>query len=97
MSLKLLQPGIQPLGQFDCLDTDTFDFQGWRSVALSPMLQLLVNQVLPPPVLIKPLTMYLTVTSTPAGTFKRPAVSLRTGMRTATTLLATTRPLILIR
>jgi hypothetical protein len=92
MSLKLLQPGIQPLGQFDGLDTDVLTLKGGEVVSFAQ-----VTTSGQPGVTTGGLDQaaydvfdgYVNA----GGTFKRPAVSRK--FDGSTTLVATTRPLML--
>ena len=92
MSLKLLQPGIQPLGQFDGLDTDVLTLKGGEVVSFAQ-----VTTAGQPGVTTSGLDQaaydvfdgYINV----GGTFKRPAVSRK--FDGTTTLTNATRPLML--
>ena len=92
MSLKLLQPGIQPLGQFDGLDSDVLTLKGGEVVSFCQ-----VTTSGQPGVTTGGLDQaaydvfdgYVNA----GGTFKRPAVSRK--FDGSTTLTSTTRPLML--
>jgi len=92
MSLKLLQPGISPIGQFDGLDTDVLTLKGGEVVSFAQ-----VTTSGQPGVTTSGLDQaafdvfdgYVNV----GGTFKRPAVSRK--FDGTTTLTNATRPLML--
>ena len=92
MSLKLLQPGIQPLGQFDGLDTDVLTLKGGEIVSFAQ-----VTTSGQPGVTTSGLDQaaydvfdgYVNE----GGVFKRPAVTRK--FDSTTTLTSATRPLML--
>ncbi len=79
MALKLLQPGVQPIGQFDGYDTDVLNFKGGEVCTLISV---------PVPGTDKSAADSLDGYVNPAGVQKRPVV-------TKSLITASTRPLML--
>jgi hypothetical protein len=92
MSLKLLQPGTNPLGQFDGLDSDALTLKGGEIVSFASVTTLTtpgVSQAGLDAGAYDVFDGYINV----GGTFKRPAVSRK--FDGSTTLSSSSRPLML--
>jgi hypothetical protein len=93
MSLKLLQPGIQPLGQFDGLDAETLTFKGGEVCSLAAVATNTQPGVTTAGLDQGAYDVFDGYVQNPAGTFLRPAVSKNWNATVLTP--ATTRPLFL--
>jgi hypothetical protein len=75
MSLKLLQPGTQPLGQFDCVDAELTSFKGGEVCSFTAVVTESQPGVSAPGVDQAAYDVFDGYVQTTAGVYKRPAVS----------------------
>lgn len=94
MALKLLQPGIQPLGQFDGLDIDVLTLKGGEVVSFAQVVTAGQPGVTTPGNDQAAYDVFDGYVNE-GGTFKRPAVSRLWGSLSTLTSTATQRPLML--
>ena len=98
MSLKLLQPGTEPLGQFDCHDSETFTFKGGEVCSFASLPTESQPGVTSPGLDQAAYDVFDGYVQNPAGTYLRPAVSKNWGAAPAggvTYPVAATRPVFL--